>query len=157
MLREELERGHDVLDFVDHLILVAEKADTQLFVPEAMTGYDKAIKTRVVKYGKAQFVDSSQRLEDKHFGFINTKLAVAQKAAQVRGASGVKHSSGKSICKSFNLASGCSYNANCKWRHVCRVCYSSHHGQSDCGGVNQIRSRGLHLQLLSEVSALISW
>ena len=133
LVRDRVEKGKDVLEFIDHMILVTEKADTGMFIPEAMIGYDKSVKKRVVKKGVTEFAKAENILIDRHFSYVNTKAAAAQRAAAKNaGAGRANPGQPKGPCNHFNLASGCVYQ-RCRYRHCCKICYSTTHGQSECG------------------------
>ena len=44
MGRKLYKKDRDILGFLDHMILIAEKAEKRVFASEALISYDKAVK-----------------------------------------------------------------------------------------------------------------
>ena len=131
--------------YIGHVMFVAQKAKSRIYVDEAMVAYDKAIRGLVDKHGLQLFAKGNHDCVMHHFAVENTKQARAQRAAAAAsassgysaGGSGNKGGGGggRRPCNHYNTSEGCSYNP-CSYAHKCSKCGKPGHNKSGCWGPN---------------------
>ena len=129
-------KGKDIKGFLKHLVLIAEKAETGHFDPEALIAYDESVKEAAREMGSKAFAKLDPSAIVKHLSYDgtlaakNAKKLSAKKAIPAKGAPSSKSSG---ICLKHNFNSlGCSRGATCFYRHVCSACGGGGHINESC-------------------------
>ena len=132
-----LKRGKDISGFLGHFLMIAEKADKDVFEPEALINYDESVKELAKESGISAFAEISPSLIVKHLSYDGTRNARSAKAAQAKtkfkpAQAGRKGPAG-SYCIKHNFdPSGCPRGKDCPYKHICSACYGSGHISDNC-------------------------
>ena len=132
-----LKRKKDIKSFLKHMLLVAEKADSDMFMDDVLINYDESVKDKAKEIGMKSFRKVDPAVIMKHLCYDGTKAAANAKRAAVatsskkqlfaRTAQAVGH------CIKFNYDSkGCPRGKDCFYKHTCSACGSTAHGNPDC-------------------------
>ena len=139
-------KDRDIKGILDHIILLAEKAEPGVFESDALIRYDESVKQEAYEHGLDQFKKLDPAAIVKHLSYDGTKSA-----ANSRRASGKRFnsfnkapaapSSGNSgnpgPCYKFNFASGGCRRPRCDYKHVCSACFRPGHVNNDCQNVDR--------------------
>ena len=130
-----LRRKKDIKPLLKHMLLVAEKADTDMFMDEALISYDESMKDLAKESGINAFKKVDPSVIMKHLCYDGTKAAANARraAAATKKPAGAKPVTGVGHCIKFNYDSkGCPRGRDCFYKHVCSACGSPSHGNPDC-------------------------
>ena len=139
ILSRMFRKGKDIQGFLDHCILLAEKADPGLFRPETLIKYDNHVKCVAAEKGSASFEKIDPASIVKFLSYDGTKGAEKQAS---------NHSARKSrssitpngTCFRFNFSiDGCK-RSSCPYKHVCSTCFSASHIANDCSRKSEAKS-----------------
>ena len=129
-----LKRKKDILGFLEHFLLVAEKGDKDVFEPEALINYDESVKDMAKESGIKAFSRVEPSLIVKHLSYDGTRNAANAKAAKSKkfaGAQPARRGAGYCIKHNFD-PSGCPRGKDCPYKHICSACYGSGHISDNC-------------------------
>ena len=135
----------DIAGMLEHIILVAEKAETGYFEHDALIRYDESVKQAAYENGLSHFEKLNPAAIVKHLSYDGTKAAANSKRASgkrfnVGGkvqSSGSNSTPGSGPCYKFNFASGGCRRSKCDYRHVCSACFRPGHVNNDCTNVDR--------------------
>ena len=104
-------RKRDITGMLDHFILLAEKAEKDVFIDEALLAYDTSVKERAKEYGLKEFDTLKPSEIVKHLSYDGTKAGstkVSRKAVRQQASGSGNHGGGSSsgACLKYNFASG---------------------------------------------------
>ena len=126
-----LKREKDISGVLSHMLMIADKADKNVFEPEALISYDESVKEMAKESGIKAFAKIDPSLIVKHLSYDGTKNAKSEKAAvsrKFKPAAGARRAPAGSYCIKHNFEpSGCSRGKDCSYRHICSACYGSGH------------------------------
>ena len=138
-----LKRKKNIKSLLKHMLLVAEKADSDTFMDDVLISYDESIKELAKEEGVKAFKKVDPAILMKHLCYDGTKAAAAakrlntnKKAPASKGVQSVGH------CLKFNYdPRGCMRGKDCYYKHVCSACGSGAHGNPDCPGGNRPKQK----------------
>ena len=132
-----LKRGKDISGFLDHFLMVAEKAESTMFEPITLIGYDESVKESAKELGMKAFSKIDPARIMKFLCYDGTRNAHSAKNAAAKKPSGFKPPPRISgVCIKFNSdPSGCPRGKDCPYRHVCQACKVKGHVTEDCPNV----------------------
>ena len=122
-----LKKWRNIKGLLRHMILIADKADKDVFTSAALCDYDSAIKRTAGEKGLRSIGKTDPVAIVEHLSYDSTQAAANAKRNEKRRKSG-KGASG--TCYKFNTQEGC--KGNCGYRHVCSSCGSHNHIALDC-------------------------
>ena len=124
---------------------MAEKADKDMFIDEALISYDESIKEQAKESGIKAFKRIDPSVIMKHLSYDGTKVAAAARrsaSTKKQGPAGKGGGQGFGHCLKFNYHSkGCYRGKDCYYKHVCSKCDSPDHGNPDCLGSNRSKQK----------------
>ena len=140
MLRRFYKKDRDLNGLLDHFILLAEKAEKDVFIDEALLSYDNSVKQRAKDNGLKEFSQLNPSEIVKHLSYDGTKAGstkVSRKAVHQQNqgqGQGQGHGGDSSAgaCLKFNFSSAGCRRSQCNYKHVCSACSSSGHVNADC-------------------------
>ena len=139
-----LRKERNIKGLLQHLILVAEKAETGTFANDPSCKYDEAVRLNANERGLRSFGNIDPATIFKFLTYDGTLAAerarksVESTKRQGRGRSSVMYS-----CYAYNNASeGC--KGNCGYRHICSSCGAQGHIFADCTLRRPSAGRGKH-------------
>ena len=146
-------KERDISGIFEHLILLAEKAETGVFDSEALIRYDDSVKLLAYEKGLKQFKVLDPAAIVKHLAYDGTKVAANSRRAagrrfnannnnnnnsnNNRGGAAASNLPNYGACYKFNLASGDCRRTRCDYRHVCSACGGPGHINADCPNVDR--------------------
>ena len=133
-------REKDIAGVLKHIILIAEKADKDVFEAEALINYDESVKDSAKEDGIKAFSKLDPANIVKHLSYDGTHQAKNGKgaaAAAKRPASAARKSGArKGACLKHNFdPSGCSRGRDCYYKHACSACGAFGHINDGCPNV----------------------
>ena len=139
MLLKFYKKDRDIKGMLKHSILLAEKADADVFHSEALISYDESVKTLAGEEGITAFSKLDPANIIKHLCYDGTKAARAAKNRGFTRAAAPPRASGgsTSACFKFNFASGGCRRTKCSYPHVCSACSGPGHVNADCPNVDR--------------------
>ena len=145
MVRKLYKKDRDILGFLDHMILVAEKAERRVFASEALISYDESVKDAAKENGLKAFAVVDPANIVKHLSYDGTQVAVNSRRSnatrQSSSASKGPNLNHNFACIKFNFAQGgCKEGRSCRYKHICSACGGSGHSNGDCPNVDRERS-----------------
>ena len=139
-----LKKERYIKGLLQHLIMVAEKAETTMFANDTLCKYDEAVRITASEKGLRSFGKIDPATIFKFLTYDGTVAAEKAKRAadsgkrQGRGRQGVMYA-----CYAFNNASeGC--KGGCGYRHICSSCGVHGHIFGDCPTRKPSAGRGKH-------------
>ena len=141
MLRRFYKKDRDIYGLLDHFILLAEKAEKDVFMDEALLSYDESVKQRAKDNGLKEFSQLNPSETVKHLSYDGTKAGsakVSRKSAR-QSSNGQSHGGGSSAgcCLKYNFSSGGCHRSQCNYKHACSACGSTGHVNADCPNVDR--------------------
>ena len=129
-LEKIINEGGDPIQALKHLKFVSDKVAKGCFNFEVISGYDDAVRARVVLEGYGEFAKIET---DEVFGNFSVENTV--KKSDVSSKSQGKFKSGggakaNGICFCYNSEEGCT--GKCYFIYKCSECDSRQHGKKDC-------------------------
>ena len=140
MILRFYKKDRDIKGMLKHSILLAEKADADVFHNDALISYDESIKTAAGEDGIGAFSKLDPAAIIKHLSYDGTKAARAARSRQpTKSSTAPTRSSGNttSACFKFNFASGGCRRTKCSYPHVCSACSGPGHVNADCPNVDR--------------------
>ena len=144
MARKFYKKERDILGFLDHMILVAEKAEKRVLASEALIGYDESVKESAKENGLKVFKKVDPANIVKHLSYDGTQLAVnsrrpnASRTTASRSSASGPNLNHNFACIKFNFTqSGCKAGSSCRYKHICSACGGSGHSNGDCPNVDR--------------------
>ena len=124
MVRKFYKKDRDILGFLDHMILVAEKAERKVFSIEALINYDEAVKASSKEYGLRAFKTLDPANIVKHLSYDGTQVAVNSRRPNANRPSATKtpNLNHNFACIKFNFAQGGCKERSCRYKHICSAC-----------------------------------
>ena len=146
-------KKRDIRGFLEHVILVAEKADGPLFASEALIQYDESVKLAAKEHGPKSFRKIDPANIVKHLSYDGTQVAVNAKRSSHPAKKGPSSSMGpaqKSAGASHNFSclkhnftlGGCRSGSFCRFKHICSACSSPQHINADCPNIDRAGESG---------------
>ena len=145
-------KERDITGILDHIILLAEKAEPGVFDNEALVRYDDSVKLAAYEKGLSQFKLLDPAAIVKHLSYDGTKVAANSRRAAVKRFTATKNQSPQAMsrgggggggpCYKFNFASGGCRRQRCEYRHICAACKGPGHVLDDCPNVVDKHSGG---------------
>ena len=137
-----LKRKKDISGYLKHFLMIAEKADKDVFEPKALISYDESVKDMAKESGIGAFAKVEPSLIVKHLSYDGTKNASANKAAKFKKPSNGHASAPRAktlgYCIKYNMdPSGCPRGKDCPYKHICSACYGSGHTTDNCPNVKK--------------------
>ena len=127
LLKECYGKGRTVTGLIDHLLVVAEKAETGYYQLDSLLGYDDECREIANREGLRSFGEIRPSTVLRFLCYDSTKGA----KNQASGGPSHKKSASKGMCFKFNTDAGCDVNS-CQFRHACVFCYETGHGSTSC-------------------------
>ena len=134
----------DIKGFLQHVVLIAEKAETRVFARESLIRYDESVKEAAKEKGIKVFGRVDPATIMRHLCYDGTQVAVSSKRsgnsgfANYRPAVPSGNHSPNYACLKYNFArEGCRNGRNCRYKHICSACSSSGHVNNDCPNVDK--------------------
>ena len=140
MLRRFFKKERDISGMLDHFILLAEKAEKDVFIDEALLAYDNSVKERAKEHGLKEFDTLKPSEIVKHLSYDGTKAGstkVSRKAVRQQASGGQGGGTTSGACLKFNFATGGCRRSQCNYKHVCSACSSPGHVNADCPNVDR--------------------
>ena len=113
----------------------------QLFASKVLSAapkvilYDKAIRNLVAGGQCYALTDTGCYSHLREAILVADGIEAQASSSGSRGKSGRNNGGCDPICERYNRASGCTWkDGRCKYRHVCKSCGGSRHGQASCEG-----------------------
>ena len=124
----------NVKGLLQHIVLIAEKAESGTFTAAALSDYDESVKSLAMDFGLKAFKRADPSSIVKHLSYEGT-IAAERARQATRGGGRRRHGRGQSgnlyACYKYNsYAEGC--KGGCGYRHICSSCGSSAHLADDC-------------------------
>ena len=144
-------KKRNITGFLEHVILVAEKADGPLFASEALIQYDESVKLTAKEHGLKSFSKIDPANIVKHLSYDGTQVAMnAKRNIQVNkratGPAPAQKSAGTShnfSCLKHNFTlGGCPKGSACRFKHICSACSAPNHLNADCPNVDRSGESG---------------
>ena len=79
-----LKRKRDITGFLEHFLMTADKADKDVFTPDALIAYDESVKDMSKKSGIEAFAKVELSLIVKHLSYDGTRNASIAKEAKTK-------------------------------------------------------------------------
>ena len=140
-------KGRDISGILDHIILVAEKAEPGVFDNDALIRYDDSVKLAAYENGLDQFKKLDPAAIVKHLSYDGTKVAANSKRSSARrvntsfnkapSSSAPSGHANPGPCYKFNFANGGCRRSRCDYCHVCSACFRPGHVNQDCTNVDR--------------------
>ena len=140
-------KKRDIRGFLEHVILVAEKADGPLFASEALIQYDESVKQTAKEHGLKSFRKIDPANIVKHLSYDGTQVAVNAKrniqtskkasnpmAMSHQKSAGATHNFS---CLKHNFTLGGCRAPSCRFKHICSACSSPQHINADCPNIDR--------------------
>ena len=143
MMRKLYKSERDVLGFLDHMILIAEKAERRVFASEALISYDESVKENAKESGLKAFKVLDPANIVKHLSYDGTQVAVNSRRTNSTRQSSTRtpNLNHNFACIKFNFAQGgCKAGQSCRYKHICSACGGPGHSNGDCPNVDRDRS-----------------
>ena len=145
MLLKFYKKDRDIKGMLKHSILLAEKADADVFHNDALISYDDSIEALASEEGIDAFSKLDPAAIVKHLSYDGTKAARAakQRVSSGRQAAAPRPASSNttSACFKFNFASGGCRRSKCNYPHVCSACSGTGHVNADCPNVDRTHEK----------------
>ena len=144
MMLKFYKKERDIKGMLKHSILLAQKADADVFHNEALISYNESIKTAAGEDGIKAFSKLDPAAIIKHLSYDGTKAARAAKSRNSnRPTTSSVRASGNttSACFKFNFASGGCRRSKCSYPHVCSACSGPGHVNADCPNVDRAHEK----------------
>ena len=125
VLQDLLARGEDISGFINHLVVLSDKAETKFYRNDSLVAYDKAVRMAAAEKGIKKFAEVDSTLVMLHLGFDS---AVSHRKPATTNSQKTKKSG---YCFRFNGPDTCG-NQNCAYKHECSTCGDSSHGCYTC-------------------------
>ena len=129
LLKRCYRRGRRVEGLIDHLLVMAEKAETGMYKLDCLIGYDDECRENANEKGLKSFGKIEAATVLRFLSYDSTAAAKRQGAQAVQPQA--KRSGLKGYCFSFNSQGGCD-GAGCNFKHICMFCGESNHGATGC-------------------------
>ena len=138
-------KKRDIRGFLEHVILVAEKADGPLFAAEALIQYDESVKQTAKEHGLKSFRKIDPANIVKHLSYDGTQVAMnAKRGIQSSKKAPAPASNQKSAgashdfsCLKHNFTLGGCRAPSCRFKHICPACASLNHVNADCPNIDR--------------------
>ena len=137
-------KKRDIRGFLEHVILVAEKADGPLFAAEALIQYDESVKQTAKEHGLKSFRKIDPANIVKHLSYDGTLVAVNAKRNIFSGGKKTSVAPQKSAgtahdfsCLKHNFTLGGCKSSGCRFKHICSACGSPQHINADCPNIDR--------------------
>ena len=128
-----MKRKKDIRGLLRHMLLIGEKAASDMFMDDALLNYDESVKDKAKDMGMKAYrrVDPAAIVE--HLSYENTKNAAnAKRGGGRKGFVSKTQGQGPGHCLKYNYdPRGCT-RKECHYRHVCSACGSASHVNGDC-------------------------
>ena len=126
-------KGKKIKGLLQHIVLIAEKAEPVYFTAEALSNYDESVKSAAHEIGPKVFKRADPTAIVKHLSYEGT--VAAERARQGSRATGRKRQGRGSgvyyACYRYNYhVEGC--KGGCGYRHICASCGGQGHLGDDC-------------------------
>ena len=128
LLHKSHKRGKHVKGLIDHLLVMAEKAESGYYKIECLTGYNDECSETASEKGMRSFSEIRPAAILRFLSYDSTTSARRQ-SGQPPQTTGRKQE-GRGFCFKFN-ASGCS-SSNCQFKPICMFCNDNSHGSQAC-------------------------
>ena len=125
VLQDLLTRDEDVSSYVNHLNVLADKAETRFYRSESLVAYDKAVRMAALEKERKKFADVDTTLVMLHLDFDS---AVNHRKSTITNIQKTKKSG---YCFKYNGPDQC-INQNCGYKHECSTCGDWTHGRYTC-------------------------
>ena len=134
-------KKRNIKGLLQHLVMVAEKAETGMFSSASLCKYDEAVRIAAGEKGLSHFGRIDPTIIFKFLTYDGTVAAEkAKKAVDTGKKSGRGRSGGLFACYAHNYsAEGC--KGGCGYLHICSSCGASAHVWADCTSKKQGRAR----------------
>ena len=138
-------KDRDITGMLEHIILVAEKAEPGIFDNDALIRYDDSVKLSAYEHGLEQFKKLDPAAIFKHLAYDGTKVAANSKRSSGKRfpnpprnqQTATSTPSAAGPCYKYNFASGGCRRSRCDYRHVCSACFRPGHVNNDCTNVDR--------------------
>ena len=130
LLRRCHKKGKEVGGLIEHLLVMAEKSEKEVYGLESLIGYDDECRELANERGVKSFGKIRPSSVLKFLSYDGTAVAkrqAAQKAVNKKSSP----PAAKGVCFSFNTQSGCD-GSGCAFKHQCMFCGDSSHGSMSC-------------------------
>ena len=135
-------KDRDIKGILNHVILLAEKAEPGVFESDALIRYDDSVKQEAYELGLDQFKKLDPAAIIKHLSYDGTKVAANSRRANGKRFNTVTKTqpsaplSGGGPCYKFNFAKEGCRRSRCDYKHVCSACFRPGHVNIDCTNVD---------------------
>ena len=124
LLRRCYNKGKDVGDLINHLLVMAEKTETGMYQLDCLLGYDDECREHANERGIKSFAEIKPATVLRFLSYDSTTAARKQSQNSQSSQAQSKKSGQRGFCYDFNTQVGCD-NGACNFRHTCMFCGSS--------------------------------
>ena len=130
LLRRCHKKGKEIGGLIEHLLVMVEKSEKEVYSLESMIGYDDECRDLANEKGVKSFGKIRPTSVLKFLSYDCTNVAKRQ-AAQKAGNKKPTQPAAKGCCFGFNGQAGCD-GVGCAFKHQCMFCGDSSHGSMSC-------------------------